>query len=87
MNVDDISKTLREHVVIKYDVPPDDTDFDNDVHLFDYGFIDSFGAVELITYVEDTFGVRVSPSDLIAYSLNTINEISQFIDLRKKGEL
>jgi D-alanine--poly(phosphoribitol) ligase subunit 2 len=73
--------------VIKYDVPPDDTDFDNDVHLFDYGFIDSFGAVELITYVEDTFGVRVSPSDLIAYSLNTINEISQFIDLRKKGEL
>ena len=82
-----IQEYLAKHIRQKYGVAPSDADFSDDVHLFDYGFIDSFGAVQLVKYVEDTFGVRASPADLIAYPLNTINEIAAFIYLRKRGEL
>lgn len=87
MEVDEIGTMLHEHIRQKYGIAADDADFSDDVHLFDYGFIDSFGAVQLVKYVEDTFGVRASPADLIAYPLNTITEISTFIYLRKRGEL
>ena len=64
-----------------------DSDFTDDVHLFDYGYVDSFGAVDLVSFVQQTFGIAVSQSDMIAYPMNTINEIAMFASLRQKGEL
>jgi len=68
-------------------VPDSDADFTDEVHLFDYGYIDSFGAVELNSFLEKAFSVKVTESDLIAHPLNTIDEISTFIVKRKAGEL
>ena len=57
------------------------------MHLFDYGYVDSFGAVDLVTFVQQTFGIKVSQADMIAYPMNTINEIAGFVSLRQQGEL
>jgi acyl carrier protein len=83
----EITKTLRDYIVEHYKVPAGDPDFTDDVHLFDYGYVDSFGAVDLVSFVQEAFGVQVSQADLIAYPLNTINEIAGFVSLRKRGEL
>jgi D-alanine--poly(phosphoribitol) ligase subunit 2 len=76
MELQEITQTLRAHIVKQYAIPAGDADFNDDVHLFDYGYVDSFGAVDLVSFVEQTFGVKASPTDMIAYPLNTINEIS-----------
>jgi methoxymalonate biosynthesis acyl carrier protein len=82
-----IAERLRAHIAEEYAVPASDADFTLDVHLFDYGYIDSFGAVALVAFVQSEFQVTVSQSDRIAYSMNTINEIADFVSLRLKGEL
>ncbi len=82
-----IAERLRSHIVERYAVPASDTDFTMDVHLFNYGYIDSFGAVALVTFVEDEFHVTVSQADQIAYPMNTINEIASFVSLRLSGDL
>jgi len=87
MEIDDIEQSLREFIVQRFTVPPGDPEFTDDVHLFDYGYVDSFGAVELVEYVQERFGVQVSQADLMAYPLNTITEIATFVSLRKRGEL
>jgi len=87
MEPEEIAKTLHEHIVQRYVVPADDPDFNDDVHLFDYGYVDSFGAVELVSFVQEAFGVKVGQADMIAYPMNTINEIAAFVALRQKGEL
>jgi methoxymalonate biosynthesis acyl carrier protein len=87
MDLETIRKTLRDYVVQRYAVPANDSDFTDDVHLFDYGYIDSLGAVDLVSFVQETFGLKISQSDLIAYPMNTINEIATFASLRKSGEL
>jgi methoxymalonate biosynthesis acyl carrier protein len=87
MEIEEITKTLRDDIVKRYAVPAGDADFNDDVHLFDYGYIDSFGAVELVAFVQRTFGVTVSTADMMAYPMNTINEIATFVSLRQKGEL
>jgi acyl carrier protein len=87
MDIDEIKRNLREYIVQRFAVPSDDAEFTEDVHLFDYGYVDSFGAVELVEFVQDQFGVAVSQSDLMVYPMNTINDIANFVSLRQRGEL
>jgi D-alanine--poly(phosphoribitol) ligase subunit 2 len=76
---------LRTFIRERFQVPDSDPDFSDDVHLFNYGYVDSFGAVELNTFVETTFTVTVTPDDLIVFPLNTINEIGAFVVRRRAG--
>jgi len=87
IEVDDIKQQLHEYIAQRFKVVPGDADFTDDVHLFDYGYVDSFGAVELAEFVQDRFAVEVKQSDLMAYPMNTITEIATFVSLRKRGEL
>ena len=82
-----ITEELTTFIRTNYKVGDDDDDFDMDVHLFDYGYIDSFGAVELTSFVEDNFGVHVTDTDLVIHPLNTINEIADFIEKRGQGAI
>lgn len=87
MELKEITSTLRAYIIERFAIAAGDSDFTDDVHLFDYGYVDSFGAVDLVSFVQQTFGIAVSQSDMIAYPMNTINEIAMFASLRQKGEL
>jgi len=82
-----IRKGLRDFVMRRFNVPADDTAFTDGVNLFDYGYVDSFGAVDLIAFVEEHFSVKIGQSDLITFPLNSIDEIADFAVKRRKGEL
>jgi acyl carrier protein len=84
---DNIKDVLRSFIRTRFNVPQEDADFNDDVHLFDYGYVDSFGAVDLNTYVQETFSIKVNQSDLIAFPLNTIQEIASFVAKRQSGEI
>jgi len=79
MNIDEIRTVLRTFIMEKFEIPADDADFDDDVHLFDYGYVDSFGAVTIIDFIKERFGVEITDMDLVTHSLNTINEVSALI--------
>jgi len=85
MEIAPAMETLRNFIRQRYNVPLDDADFNDDVHLFDYGYIDSFGAVDLIAFVESAFDIKISQSDLVAYPLNTIRQIADFALQRRKA--
>lgn len=77
--MEDIVKQLEAHIRTRYEIDPEDDDFGTDVHLFDYGFIDSIGATALIAHIEKTYNIEVTNQDLMLYPLNTIQEIAAFI--------
>lgn len=87
MELQEAQKVLESFIRERFEVPEDDPDFDREVHLFDYGYVDSFGAVELTRFVEETFGIQVKDSDFLVYPLNTITEIADFALKRKLGEI
>lgn len=87
MQTAEIASGIRTYICERFYVPADDSDFTNDVHLFEYGYVDSYGAVDLTLFVETTFEVKISQSDKAVYPLNTINEISDFVAKRRNGEL
>jgi D-alanine--poly(phosphoribitol) ligase subunit 2 len=62
---------VREHFNIG-----DDPEFTPDAHLFDLGFVDSLGAMEIVAFVEETFGIAITQKDITLYAMNTVNEIA-----------
>lgn len=87
MEIPEITSELSEFVRRQFAVPEDDPDFNDEIDLFNYGYIDSFGAVELISFIKSRFSVQLTDSDWAASPMNTIREISQFVAKRHKGEL
>jgi D-alanine--poly(phosphoribitol) ligase subunit 2 len=87
MEIPSIIPELNDFIRERFKVPTEDADFNDDVHLFDYGYVDSFGAVDLAAFVEERFSVRIGESDMVVYPLNTIREIATFVSRRQKGEI
>jgi len=50
------------------------------------GIIDSTGVLELVSFIEETFEVRVEDEELIPENLDTIADVGAFV-LRKRDEL
>ena len=49
------------------------------------GIIDSTGILELITYLENSFGIKVEDDELIPENLDSINNVSQFLKRKVNG--
>ena len=87
MQTAEIASAIRGYISDRFKVLVNDPDFTNDVHLFEYGYVDSFGALDLTIFVETTFDVKVTESDMVLYPLNTVNEIAEFVTKRRSGEI
>ncbi len=86
--MENVKDTLRAYIMEHFEIEADDPDFDDDVHLFDYGFVDSRGATEIVQFLEETFGVEITKKDIILYAMNTVNEIAEVVErkLQEKGD-
>ena len=54
----------------------------NDDSFMESGIIDSTGILELVRFLEATFGVKVADEDLIPDNLDSINKIVAFIETK-----
>jgi acyl carrier protein len=77
--LDRIRAELNSHIRRDYGVANNDPDFSDDVHLFDYGYIDSLGAARLTAFLESKFSIKISESDLLGFPFTTIREIADFV--------
>lgn len=55
----------------------------DDSLIFKEGYFDSMGFVLLITFIEDSFKVKIIDADLLEENFESINAITDFV-LRKK---
>lgn len=74
-----VQETISNFIKEKFEIG-DDPDFNNDVHLFNEGFVDSFGAVEIIHFIEETYNISITQKDITLYPMNTVNEISEVVE-------
>ena len=82
MTLDEVIAALRTFVKETFTISDEDKAFTDDVHLFDYGYVDSFGAVKIINFVKTRFGVTIADQDLVIFPLNTIREIATLVHQR-----
>lgn len=57
----------------------------DDTSLIDKGIIDSTGVLEVVGFIEQTFGIAVDDSELLPENLDTIQGIAAYV-IRKQEE-
>jgi methoxymalonate biosynthesis acyl carrier protein len=87
MEIEEIEIELQGFIRKRFGVAESDPDFNNELDLFNYGYIDSFGAVDLTSFIEKQFSIKFNSSDWINFPLSTIKQLSSFVSKRQKGEL
>ncbi|HSL20192.1 MAG TPA: acyl carrier protein [Vicinamibacterales bacterium] len=70
-----IEAFIRRH----FHVIDGDPGFSRDAHLFEGGYVDSAGIVELLMFIESTFGVTFGDDQIFSDQFTTINGISALL--------
>ncbi|CCV13970.1 acyl carrier protein [Mesorhizobium sp. STM 4661] len=55
----------------------------SETSLLDQGVVDSTGVLEVIGFIEETFGITVEDSELLPENLDSIQGIAQYIISKK----
>lgn len=77
---DEIADRIENFVRNEFRVAHADSGFTRDTHLFDSGFVDSTGVVELVSFIESTFDVEIPDEDLFSDAFTTIDGISTVVE-------
>ncbi|MEO6013990.1 MAG: phosphopantetheine-binding protein [Devosia sp.] len=57
-------------------------DLGDDVSLIDADLVDSTAILELVAYVEETYGVTVADADIVPANFDSIGRIAAFVGAR-----
>jgi acyl carrier protein len=57
-----------------------------DTSFQDSGIVDSTGMLEIITFVEERFGVTIGDDEVVPENLGTLRDISRFVEQKLQKE-
>jgi len=77
-----IEQRIRQFIVENFYVS-DPAELADDTSLITSGFVDSTGMLEVISFLEADFGIRIRDQEMVPENLETIARIAAFIDRKK----
>lgn len=81
---DEIAQVVERFIRGHFQVLSGDPAFNRDAHLYEGGFVDSMGVVELIAFVESTFDVTLKDEDVFGDLFTTVNGICDVVLARRR---
>ena len=80
----DIGLAVRRFISENFLFRDDGDAIAHDQSLLDAGIIDSTGVLELVCFLETTFGIEVQDDEMLPENLDSIRAIANYVD-RKLG--
>jgi len=74
-----IADAIERYIRTEHFVSESDPVFTRDVHLFELGFVDSVGFVELLEFIRAQYGVELSGDRIFTDNFTSINGISEIV--------
>jgi acyl carrier protein len=65
----------------------DDVQLDNDTSFLDAGIIDSTGVLELISFVEETYNIKVDDEEIIPENFDSLKNVSDYLEQKINGAI
>lgn len=75
----DVRGQIREFVLSNFYVPAGDV-LTDEASLFDGGYVDSTGVLELIAFIESRFGITVADAETVPENLDSIARVARFVE-------
>lgn len=79
-----IETELRKYILDKLLFGRAEAELSGNASFLESGIIDSTGVLELVSFLEEQFQVKVEDEDLIPANLDSINAITRFVENKQK---
>lgn len=84
MNAATITQELRDFIAENYLLGQECT-FEDDDSFLDHGIIDSTGVLQLVGFLEETYGIIVDDQELTPQNLDSITAVSAYLRRKLNG--
>ena len=75
----DIKGTVRNYILQNFLMGDVGVALKDDQSFLDHRIIDSTGFIELVTYLETTWSLRIQDEEMIPENLDSLNNIERFV--------
>jgi acyl carrier protein len=75
----EVAAAVEEFARREFSIKSSDQRFNRSVDLFDDGYVDSIGVIELIQFLESTFAIDIPEDDLFSPEFSTIDGIAAIV--------
>ena len=75
-----VEQKIRDFIIENFLFGEKDCQLSADDSFMEQGIIDSTGVLELVAFVERTYGIKVKNDELVPDNLDSVNKLIRFID-------
>jgi acyl carrier protein len=76
-----IQTLIRDYILENFLYTDDGKKLGNDDSFLENGVIDSTGVVELVMFVEETFGFEVADEDIVPEHFDSVERLARYVQL------
>ncbi len=80
-----IQQQVRTYIRENFLMGAQDLEFGDADSLLDRHIVDSTGILELILYLEESFGVRVLDAEMVPENLDSLDAIAAFVQRKREA--
>lgn len=82
---DAIKTELRAFIVENFLFGDDSTPLGDGQSLIDSDMVDSTGILELVSFLEERFGIALADADIVPANLDSIDRIAAFVERKREA--
>ena len=82
-----IEHRIEEFIRMQFGISPTDPMFNRQVDLFEAGYVDSMGIVELLEFLRGEFSVEIPDDDLLADDFSNIAGITRIVSRHSTSQI
>lgn len=80
-----VAQQVREFVIANFLFGQDNGQLQNEQSFLESGVVDSTGVLELVTFIEERFGISVEDRELLPQNLDSIDNVARFVERKLAG--
>jgi acyl carrier protein len=81
-----VKSEIRQFIVENFLYGQDDNALSDDVSFMESGIIDSTGVLELVSFVQDKYKIKVSDDELIPTNFDSLKQLAGFIEKKASDQ-
>lgn len=78
-----IEKKIRSYILENFLFTDDESALKNDESFIGAGLIDSTGILEIILFIEETFGFKVLDEEMLPENLDSVKNLVAFVEYKR----
>ncbi len=87
MQQPNVKERIRQFITTNFPLAHQQANSTDEDSLFSSGIVDSLGVLDLVTFIEDEFGVIVADEDLLAENFETVDRMESFVQAKQAQKI